>query len=94
MHDWLYYNGDRWSSTADIVTTLSEVAAPEVGVNSDDLAACLRAERYRARLESFLADAERRGVTKTPTFLISGRTIDGAYPFETFRQTIEEALQK
>lgn len=94
MHDWLYYNVDRWSSADDIVTALSEMAAPEVGVDGAGLAACLREERYRARLESFMADAQQRGVQATPSFLVDGQTISGAYPFETFRQAIEEALQK
>ena len=31
MHDWLYYNVDSWSSAEDILTILSEVAAPATG---------------------------------------------------------------
>jgi predicted DsbA family dithiol-disulfide isomerase len=94
MHDWLYNNVDLWSSAEDIVTVLSEAAAPEVGVDGAGLANCLSTERYRGRLESFMQDTQQRGVQSTPTFLIGSRSIVGAYPFETFQQTIEEALQK
>ena len=94
MQEWLYFNVDRWSSADDVVTALSEMAAPEVGVDGAGLAVCLREERYRSRLEAFADDADRRGVTGTPSFLIGGRTISGAYPFEAFQQAIEEALQK
>jgi protein-disulfide isomerase len=93
MHDWLYYNVDTWSSADDIVTVLSEVAAPEVGVDGAGLANCLQEERYRAQLEAFMDDAQQRGIQSTPSFLVGGQPIVGAYPFETFREVIEEALQ-
>jgi len=93
MHDWLYYNVDLWSSADDIVTVLSEVAAPEVGVDGAGLSNCLREDRYRSQLEAFRADAEQRGIQATPSFLIGDQPLVGAYPFDTFRLAIEEELQ-
>ena len=40
------------------------------------------------------SQAQSLGVRGTPTFVINGRAMSGALPFETFRQLIDEALAK
>lgn len=39
-----------------------------------------------------MAEAQKLGVTSTPTFIINGRPLVGAHPVETFRGAIAEAL--
>jgi protein-disulfide isomerase len=40
-----------------------------------------------------LADGQAAGVSGTPAFLINGRFISGAQPFEAFKEIIDEELK-
>ncbi|MGC8960601.1 MAG: DsbA family protein, partial [Chloroflexia bacterium] len=94
MHDWEYENASSWTGGTDLMDVLVRQAAPKLGLDGAALEACLREGRYRTRLETILNDALGRGIQGTPTFLINGRSLEGAAPFETFRQIIEEELAK
>ncbi len=94
MHDWEYKNVSRLTGGGDVVAVLVGQAAPELGLDGDRLETCLREDRYRSRLQEIMDDALARGVQATPTFLINDRPLEGAAPFEVFRQMIEEKLAK
>ena len=47
---------------------------------------------YAERVREDFLDGARSGVNGTPTFFINGRQVVGAVPYDTIRQTIEEAL--
>ncbi len=94
MHDWEYRNARRLTGETDLVAVLVSQAAAELGLDGTALETCLREDRYRPRLEKIMEDALARGVQGTPSFLINERGVEGAAPFETFRQIIEEELAK
>lgn len=75
--------------------------ATGAGVDTAGLSACLGSDRHIASVDADAASAAEAGVTGTPTFVIGpsreggpirGRAIRGAYPIETFRSAIDEAL--
>ncbi len=94
MHDWEYKNVSLLIGETDLVAVLVGRAAPELGLDGAKLEACLREDRYRNRLQEIMDDARDRGILSTPTFLINDRPLEGAAPFEIFRQIIEEELAK
>jgi protein-disulfide isomerase len=67
--------------------------AESVGLNMDEFNQCLKSGKYRAQVDQDNQDGQAAGVTGTPAFLINGKLVTGAQPFETFRQEIEAALQ-
>jgi predicted DsbA family dithiol-disulfide isomerase len=45
-------------------------------------------------VQAHLQEAERLQVTQTPTFIIGGRKIPGAIPYDTFKKIVDEELAK
>jgi predicted DsbA family dithiol-disulfide isomerase len=52
------------------------------------------AETYRPQIQATLAEAERRGVNQTPTFVIGDKLVPGAIPYDTFRKLVDDELAK
>ncbi len=53
---------------------------------------CLNGHKYRQRATQDQVDGRQKGIRATPSFLINGKLLEGAQPFEVFQQAIEEAL--
>jgi protein-disulfide isomerase len=54
---------------------------------------CLNAHKYAGLVEQDAQNMQADGVRATPSFLINGVLIEGAQPFDVFREAIEAALQ-
>ena len=54
---------------------------------------CYNSGRFEDRVQQDRADGQRAGITGTPSFLINGKLVSGAQPFEYFQQEIEAALR-
>jgi protein-disulfide isomerase len=46
----------------------------------------------KARIDADVAEADKLGVTGTPTFFVNGRYLSGAQPFPVFKQLIDQEL--
>ena len=68
--------------------------AKGVGLEMDKYDDCMKADTHRAKVQSHLQEAERRQVTQTPTFIIGGKLIPGAIPYDTFKKLVDEELAK
>ena len=97
MHDWQYGNNDALIEVSDDMTATLDLlireAAPAIGLNTVNLAACLQSERYRPVVEGFVEDARARNLTSTPTFLVNTELKVGA-TYEDLRALIEKELAK
>lgn len=97
MHDWQYANNVALLEVADNMTAtmdlLVQQAAPTLNLNALNLAGCLQSERYRSVVEGFVQDAQSRGITSTPTFLVNTELKVGA-TYEELRNLIEKELVK
>ncbi|MCS7056066.1 MAG: DsbA family protein [Thermoflexales bacterium] len=69
-------------------------AAGDIGLRTDVFADCLSREDALRRVQADAEEARRLGVSGTPSFLINGRPLVGAQPYEAFRAMIEEELAK
>ena len=55
---------------------------------------CLDSGKHHAVVQADYAGAGKLGVNSTPTMYINGRPLIGAQPYETFKQVIDEELQR
>ncbi len=53
---------------------------------------CLDSEESVLPIQKDLKDADRYGVSGTPTFFINGRLLSGAQSYEKFARIIDEEL--
>ncbi len=87
-HDKLFENQEQLS------TENFKKWASELGIDSIQFDECLDSGRMAGEVQSDLKEGRSYGVRGTPTFFINGIVLNGAYPFETFRQIIEQELTK
>jgi protein-disulfide isomerase len=66
--------------------------AGELRLDGKRFGTCVDEGRYRKRIEQETLIGQMLGMTGTPSFLINGRLLIGAHPFETFVRVIEEML--
>ena len=67
--------------------------AVEIGLDEAAFAECLDSGKYADNIEADRADGERVGVSGTPAFFINGQFINGARPFESFKEVIDAELK-
>ncbi len=68
--------------------------ATELGLDTRAFGECLDSGKYTSLVQNETRAAQSLGVRSTPTFLLNGKPIVGAQPFEVFQQPIEEARGK
>jgi predicted DsbA family dithiol-disulfide isomerase len=77
-------------------------SAKEVGLDADRFEGCLKSDRYDATISAEVTEANRQGITGTPSFVIGSTTDDvvegdiliGAQPIEAFRSQIDALLNQ
>ena len=67
--------------------------AGELGLDGAAFATCLDSGKYAADIEKDKADGEVAGVSGTPAFFINGVFLNGARPFEQFKEVIDAELK-
>jgi len=69
-----------------------EQYAADLGLDTAAFTSCLDDHRNQAEVKADAADAARLGLTGTPSFVINGRILIGALPFEDFKAIIDQEL--
>jgi protein-disulfide isomerase len=67
--------------------------AGELGLDGAAFASCLDSGKYADDIEKDKADGEMAGVSGTPAFFINGVFLNGARPFEQFKEVIDAELK-
>lgn len=62
------------------------------GIGITDIEECLDSGKYTAEVQADMMDGQSAGIQGTPSFLINGKLIVGAQPFEAFAQMIDAEL--
>lgn len=88
LHDWMFDNHSDLGRDAIIA------AAGEIGINTDELAVCIDNKTRAVEVQQDMDEARGLGISGTPGFLINGRILKGAVPFEAFADVINDELQK
>lgn len=90
MHDELFATQEEWAVGVDNVIELMGKAADNVGLDGDALVACLEAKTHEATVEEGFNLALESQMGGTPTFIINGYVLSGAYPPDMFREILEK----
>jgi len=69
-------------------------SAKKVGLKEDAFKSCLDSGKFKAVIDSDIAEGQKLGIKSTPTFFINGKIVNGAQPIEVFSEVIEEDLAK
>jgi protein-disulfide isomerase len=93
MHDALFAGQGRWMRPRRPEDTFEEMAEA-LGLESAALRRCIDDDGPQDHLNRAQTEAEEAGVRATPTFLVNGRPVLGALPFDMFVQTVEAAEEK
>ena len=76
----------------DASTEKLKSIAQSSGLDVAAFESCLASGKHRAYIQQSIDEATRLGLSGTPAFLINGRFLSGAQPFEAFVSLIEEEL--
>lgn len=95
MHDLLFARQREWASQGQPQVLDSFVSyAQELDLDAAAIRSCLDSEQFAPQITQDLKEGQQAGVQGTPSFLINGQLLVGAYPFERFQQMIEAELAK
>ncbi len=78
----------KYKSFDDAMTAFAKAAK----LDSKKLVACMNSGEKKAIVDAETAEGNSIGVTGTPAFLINGRLLGGAFPFESFKEVIDKEL--
>ena len=87
-HDSLFKNTSPFAFTS---ARLKQYAG-ELKLDERVFTACLDSKKYAKRVEAETILGRALGATGTPTFLLNGQLLIGAYPFATFQQALDGLL--
>jgi protein-disulfide isomerase len=91
-HDTLYSN---WTgeNTGDFAPEKLRQYARTVGLNQNTFDKCVSQHKYAGQVQQDVKNAKADGIESTPSFLINGKIVQGAQPFDVFQQAIDSALK-
>jgi protein-disulfide isomerase len=87
---WEYH--EKLMDATDLSAENLKKLAGEVGVDQKKFDECFAAQKFKDQIDKDMAAGEEAGVNGTPAFFINGRMIDGAQPYERFKEIIDEEL--
>jgi protein-disulfide isomerase len=90
MHDALLARQRLWMEPRRPEDTFQALAL-SLGMDSAALRECIDEDTPRERMERAQDEASAMGVRATPTFLVNGRPVLGAVPFDMFLQLVVDA---
>jgi len=67
--------------------------AADLELDTDAFDSCIDSGKHRDAVKRDHAAGQAAGVTGTPAFFVNGRFLNGAQPFEAFKQVIDEELE-
>lgn len=90
--DLLYGDQVGWARAADPIKEL-QTRAQLAGLSEEDFKACLANKDLLASIQKRAEEGQKEfGIDSTPTFIINGKKISGAVPYEQFAEAIDAAL--
>jgi protein-disulfide isomerase len=93
MHDKLFSAQSDWSGLAEVNDTFASYAG-DMGLDVAAFRACLESGQFAAQIAQEMQEGQAAGVGGTPSFLINGQLIVGAYAYAEFERRIEAELAK
>jgi protein-disulfide isomerase len=88
------YHDRLFSDDADLSQDGLRGVAGDLGLDLDRFEECVVSDSPLLSIQEDLEQGATYGVRGTPAFFINGRVVFGAQSLETFRATIEAALEE
>jgi protein-disulfide isomerase len=88
---WEYH--DKLFASADLSTAQLAALADELGLDRAMFDECTANDTFDQAIDKDVADGDDLGINGTPVFYVNGRLLDGAQPFEKFKEVIDEELR-
>jgi len=93
MHDQLYANQSEWNGQSTSNPKKYFMAyATGLALDMGKFEDCFDSQKYQRQIEANKAEAERRQINSTPTFVIGKRVIPGNIPYDMFKAYVDSAL--
>jgi protein-disulfide isomerase len=90
----LYQRQADWNGLApEAALDTFKTLAGALDLNVAEFEACVGEERFENEIEQDLRLGQQAGIHGTPSFLLNGELLVGAYPYEAFEEKIESYLQ-
>jgi protein-disulfide isomerase len=88
MHDLIFGNQEAMSPEKYVEY------AKQLNLDVDRFQKDVASAQIKARIDADEQEAQKLGVTGTPSFFVNGRFLSGAQPFDAFKQLIDQELGK
>jgi protein-disulfide isomerase len=88
------YQDQLWGTGEGLDSASLRQYAQGGGLDLNAFDACVRDNRYADEIRQDMLDGMRNGVNGTPAFLVNGRLIPGALPYDDFAAIIEQELNQ
>jgi protein-disulfide isomerase len=90
MHDRLFQAQTEWNGEAtDAPKPFFKRYAQEVGLDVAKWEACYDARKYQKRISANLADGLRRGINRTPSFIIGNKLYEGMASYDNMKAIVD-----
>ena len=90
LYDW-YFQNQAQVNPQNVKEKAWGVLEP-LGLDKAKFDACYDNKETQAEVKAEMAEGQSLGITGTPSFVINGRLLVGAQPFEQFKAVIEDEL--
>ncbi len=90
-HDILFAN-HTGENVGDNTMKRLEAFAQFLGLNMDQFNSCMKEKKFADKIQEGIQRGKNANIGGTPSFLINGKLVEGAVPYEQFKQEIEAAL--
>lgn len=91
MHDLLFANQNVWKKAGNPFDHFTQYAQ-DLNMDLESFKECLREGRYAGEVQADMQEALSYNITGTPTFIINGKRLSGAVPFEMFKEVLDREL--
>ncbi|MDB4882351.1 MAG: putative oxidoreductase [Gemmatimonadetes bacterium] len=93
LHESLFATQPKWAPAKSPLATFDSLARA-AGVEPKSWNSCMSTHAMARLIEADRARSAEARVESTPTFFVGDRALAGAYPVDTFRVAIDQALAK
>jgi len=91
-HDYLFDNQKGENQGQFSIANLKRFAA-NLKLDTKKFNECLDTNKFKDEVQKETAEGKTAGVTGTPAFLLNGKLIVGAQPYDVFQKAIDDALK-
>lgn len=88
LHDWMFANINQLAKPQLIAQ------ATALGLDVDRFTRCLTEGEKADEVNADMMAARELGITGTPAFVVNGRMVMGAQPFEAFKEVIDDEIAR